>query len=306
MKRIETVGIVGMGALGLLYADLITQGLGEGHVVFLADRQRCARYAGSRFSVNGRAVTFPVAQADEARACDLLIVAVKYTGLLDALDVMAPAVGPDTIILSVMNGISSEEIIAGRFGGQNVLHVVAQGMDAMRFGSALSYSRAGQLCIGMDSPEKQGILDMLREFLQRAGLAFTVEKDIRRRMWGKFMLNVGINQTCMVFGAGYGKALEKDGLEAMVCISAMREVILLARCEGVELTEKDLEGYLALIRTLDPQATPSMGQDRLNRKPSEVELFAGTVRRLAARHGLAVPANDFLYARVKEIEAAYA
>ena len=74
----------------------------------------------------------------------------------------------------------------------------------------------------------------------------------------------------------------------------------------MELTEKDLEGYVALIGTLDPEATPSMGQDRLNRRPSEVELFAGTVRRLAARHGLAVPANDFLYARVKEIEAEYA
>ena len=306
MNRIETVGIVGMGALGLLYADLITQGLGAGHVVFLADSQRCARYAGAQFSVNGRAVSFPVLQAERAQTCDLLIVAVKYTGLLDALDVMAPAVGPHTIILSVMNGISSEEIIARRFGGRNILHVVAQGMDAMRFGSALSYSRAGQLCIGADSPEKQGILDMLHEFLQRAHVEFVVEKDIRRRMWGKFMLNVGINQTCMVFGVGYGKALEKDGMPIMVCISAMREVILLARREGVELTEKDLEGYIALIRTLDPQATPSMGQDRLNRKLSEVELFAGTVRRLAAKHGLAVPANDFLYARVKEIEGAYA
>lgn len=49
-----------------------------------------------------------------------------------------------------------------------------------------------------------------------------------------------------------------------------------------------------------------MGQDRLNRRPSEVELFAGTVRRLAARHGLVVPANDFLYERAKEIEAEYA
>lgn len=306
MKRIETVGIVGMGALGLLYADLITRGLGKGHVFFIADRQRCARYAGMAFSINGREVSFPVAAPDEAPACDLLIAAVKYTGLHDALDVMAPCAGPQTIIISVMNGISSEEIIAGRLGGGNILHVVAQGMDAMRFGSALRYTREGHLCIGADAPGKQEMLERLRAFLERAGIGCVVERDIRRRMWGKFMLNVGINQTCMVFGAGYGKALEKGSAEAMACISAMREVILLARCEGVDLSEKDLQGYLELIGTLDPQATPSMGQDRLNRRPSEVELFAGTVRRLAARHGLAVPANDFLYGRAKEIEAEYA
>ena len=306
MERIETVGIVGMGALGLLYADLITRGLGDGHVFFIADGERRKRYAETRYAINGREVSFPVKAPEEAPACDLLIVAVKYTGLHDALDAMAPCAGPQTLIISVMNGISSEEIIAGRLGGENVLHVVAQGMDAMRFGSSLRYTREGHLCIGADSPEKQGRLEMLREFLERAGVGCVVEKDIRRRMWGKFMLNVGINQTCMVFGAGYGKALEKGSAEAMACIGAMREVILLARCEGVELTEKDLEGYVALIGTLDPEATPSMGQDRLNRRPSEVELFAGTVRRLAARHGLAVPANDFLYARVKEIEAEYA
>ncbi len=306
MKRIETVGIVGMGALGLLYADLITRGLGQGHVTFIADRQRCERYAGTQFSINGREVSFPVSVPEEAPACDLLIIAVKYTGLHEALDMTAPCAGPQTLIISVMNGISSEEIIAGRLGGDNILHAVAQGMDAMRFGPSLRYTREGHLCIGADSPEKQGKLERLRGFLERAGVGCVVEKDIRRRMWGKFMLNVGINQTCMVFGAGYGKALEKDSAAAMACIGAMREVILLARCEGVELTEKDLEGYLALIGTLDPEATPSMGQDRLSRRPSEVELFAGTVRRLAAAHGLAVPANDFLYARAREIEAEYA
>ncbi|MBO6002457.1 MAG: hypothetical protein J6P53_03070, partial [Mailhella sp.] len=72
MKRIEKVGIVGMGALGLLYADLITRGLGKGHVFFIADRQRCARYAGMSFSINGREASFPVAAPDEAPACDLL------------------------------------------------------------------------------------------------------------------------------------------------------------------------------------------------------------------------------------------
>ena len=48
-----------------------------------------------------------------------------------------------------------------------------------------------------------------------------------------------------------------------------------------------------------------MGQDRRNHRPSEVEMFAGTVIRLAREHGIPVPANQFLYRRVREIESRY-
>ena len=307
MKRIQSVGIVGMGALGLLYADIMTQNLGDGHVAFLMDEERLQRHSKEVFTINGREVRFPMScmKCGEAQPLDLLIVAVKYPGLEGAMEVMAPAVGEDTIIISLLNGISSEEIIARHFGNSHVLHVVAQGMDAMRFGPALTYSRKGQLCVGTDSPEKRAKLDALEEFLRRSGVDFVEEQDIRRRIWGKFMLNVGINQTCMVYGVGYGKALEKGSAEAMTFIGAMREVILLSRCEGVDLDEKDLEQYVRIVESLDPEATPSMGQDRLNRKASEVESFAGTGIRLAKKHGVPVPANEFLYARVKEIEAGY-
>ena len=104
---------------------------------------------------------------------------------------------------------------------------------------------------------------------------------------------------------GYGGALQPAGEARMTLISAMREVILLANAEGVALNEGDLMEYLDILSTFPDDATPSMGQDRINRRPSEVELFAGTVRRLAAGHGLPVPANDFLYRRVHEIEAEY-
>ena len=59
------------------------------------------------------------------------------------------------------------------------------------------------------------------------------------------------------------------------------------------------------VNGLDPEGMPSMRQDGLARRRSEVELFAGTVRRLAAKHGLAVPVNDRLYEAVRAMEAAY-
>ena len=119
------------------------------------------------------------------------------------------------------------------------------------------------------------------------------------------MLNVGANQTCMVYGAKYGQLLVPGSAEYMTMVSAMREVILVANAEGIDLGEDDIRIYNDITRSLDPEKTASMGQDRINRKKSEVEMFAGTVIELAQKHGIEVPANQFLYRKVYEIEAQY-
>lgn len=305
MKQIETVHILGMGALGLLYGDQITEGLGAGHVQFVMDPERFARHKNDRCSVNGSPREFTIVSAEDAAPCDLLIVAVKYPQLEQALDTMASSVGPDTIILSVMNGISSEEILGARYGKDRVIHTVALGMDAMHFGSELIYTKAGQLCLGICEPSMQEKLDRLTRFFDRAGVPYAVEEDIIRRMWSKFMINVGINQTCMAYGTTYAGAMAHGSAEQMTLIGAMREVILIANAEGVSLTEADLMQNVAIMKTLDPNATPSMGQDRINKRPSEVELFAGTMLRLGQKHGIPVPTNEFLYRRVREIESEY-
>ena len=304
MKPIQSVHIVGMGALGLLYGSLITRTLGSGAVTYVMDDDRYARHAGKTHRINGEVMDFSVTRASEATPADLVIVAVKGTGLAAALDTMATSVGSDTTIISVLNGISSEEIIARRFGAERIVHTVAIAMDAMNFGGDLTYTQAGHLCLGVIDSAVQPHLDRLTAFFDKAGVDYVVE-DIRRRMWSKFMVNVGINQVCMVYNTGYGGALATDSEARMTLIAAMREVILLANAEGIDLGEHDLREYLQILSVFPDDATPSMGQDRINRRPSEVELFAGTMIRLAQKHDLPVPANDFLYRRVREIESAY-
>ena len=134
-------------------------------------------------------------------------------------------------------------------------------------------------------------LDALTEFFDRTHFPYKIEPDILRRIWSKFMLNVGINQVCMVCGTGYGGATRPESFELMLMVSAMREAKLVALAEGISLTEEDL--------------VDSMAQDRIRKKPSEVEIFSGTVQAIAAKHGILVPVNDYLYNKVKEIEAAY-
>ena len=305
MKKINRTAIVGMGALGILFGKEITEGLGPDSVKFVMDEARFAKYQGSEVLVNGESWRVPTVSAEEAETADLVIVAVKGTGLKDALDVMEGCVGPDTIIISVLNGISSEEIIAERYGKEKVIHCIAQGMDAMRFGNELNFTKQGQWHIGLAEGEQKENLDALVEFFRRAGVPYILEEDIMYRMWSKFMLNVGGNQTCMAFGTTYGGILTEGTEENLIFIGAMREVIALANAEGVRLGEKELKEYVEITRTLKPDGTPSMGQDRINGKHSEVELFAGTVIRLAEKHGIPVPVNQYLYRKVKEIEAEY-
>ncbi|MCQ2444048.1 MAG: 2-dehydropantoate 2-reductase [Mailhella sp.] len=304
MRNLESIRIVGMGALGMMYGRLFADALGMDAVGFVMDDARYARNLGRSVSCNGSPLEFRLVPAGAAEPADLVVVAVKGPGLAQALETMAGCIGPDTVILSVMNGISSERIIGERYGAGRIVHCVAQGMDAMKIGDVLTYSRTGELRIGVTEEGSRECLEALERLLDRAGMAYVEEKDILYRLWGKFMLNVGVNQTCMVYGTGYGGVLA-EGEPNRTMISAMREVMSVARAEGVELTDADLSQYVAIVGTLNPESTPSMGQDRISRRKSEVELFAGTVVSLAAKHGILVPVNAFLYKRVMEIEAEY-
>jgi len=305
MGKIENVSIIGMGGLGTMFGYQIQNRIGRENVVFLMDEARYQKNKDAVYKVNGEPYDFRIIPPAEAVTADLIIVATKATGLKAALDTMEPAVGPETIIISAINGVISEEILAERFGSEKVIHAVAQGMDATFFGHELNYKKPGVFCLGIIDPAMQGKLDSLDAFLSSIGFAHTVENDIRHRIWSKFMLNVGVNQACMVFETGYGGISEEDSLPRAIMVSAMREAKLVSNAEGIPLTEEDLTGYVDLMASLSPESMPSMAQDRVNKKKSEVELFAGTVIRLAKKHGFIVPTNEYLYNRVMEIEAEY-
>ena len=303
--RIESVAICGMGALGMLYGTHIIDHTGADKLYYVMDGDRLKKYAQRAFYRNGEPCRLPMRGCAEASPVDLLIVAVKSTGLEDAMRVMERCVGENTIIMSVLNGVTSEEILGERFGREHMIYTVAQGMDAVKLGEEFSFTRMGQMLIGAKEECQRGNLHAVCEFFDRVEMPYTAVGDIERRLWGKLMLNVGINQACMVYETTYGGCLEPEGEPYRTMIAAMREVIAVANCEGIAIGEDDLNGYINLLRTLSPEAMPSMRQDGLARRPSEVELFAGTIRALGRKHGILVPTNDFLYERVREMEAGY-
>jgi 2-dehydropantoate 2-reductase len=303
-RKITKVSIIGMGALGLLYGSHIVKHLGMEAVDFIMEDKRLKKYENQKFYCNEEEIKFVLTKDSEAEPADLLIVAVKCTGLEEAIVSMKRCIGPDTIILSVLNGISSEKVIGSHYGMDKVIYTIAQGMDAMKFDNKLQYTRMGELRLGIVDARQKDKLDRVTSFFDQIELPYMVEEDILHRLWGKLMLNVGVNQTCMVYNTTYAGALA-SGEPNRTMIAAMREVIAIANAEGINLSEADLNQYIDIIGKLSPEGTPSMGQDRINRKRSEVESFAGTVMEMAKKHKIYVPTNEFLYRRVKEIEQEY-
>ena len=297
------VYIVGMGALGVMYADYIKEHGGD--VSFVMNEERLLIYQDKPVVCNGREQVFSMVDEEKAGAADLVIVAVKYNGLKPAIQTMKNCIGKDTIIMSVMNGISSEDIIAGTYGSEKLIYTVAQGMDAMKAGNRLKYTQMGELCIGSKEKVQAHNVEQVAAYFESIGMPYTADKDIMHRIWGKFMLNVGVNQTCMAYGTTYEGVL-KPGEAHDMMLQAMREVIAAANAEGIALGEEDLEFYVGLLKKLDPDGYPSMAQDRVARRPSEVEMFAGTVIPVCERHGIPAPANRKLYEMVKAVEEEYA
>ena len=298
----QTVGIVGLGALGVLFGERLLSGGAD--VSIIADEARVQRYRRDGVLCNGEPVAFAYKTPAQAEPVDLLIFATKESGLRGAMDTAEGFIGENTLILSVLNGVSSEETIAARFGEKNVLYCVAQGMDAVKTGSALTYAHAGVIVLGEKEPGAiSPRVQQVADFLNAHGVTAQPVGDMVRRQWGKLMLNVGINQTVMVFEGDYG-TVQRSGKPREIMLAAMREVQKLAELEGYPVSDEEFDGWVRLGDSLSPTGKPSMRQDGEAHRKSEVELFAGTIIRRAERFGLDVPVNRWLYDTVKKMEAA--
>jgi 2-dehydropantoate 2-reductase len=305
MKAIHTIGVFGLGALGTLYADTFTRAVGKERVLVLADQDRIERYNRDGIWFNGERCDFHyVDVAQRTEPVDLLMFAVKYGALNGAVEECRRLVGPDTILISILNGIISEQILAETFGAEKVVWCVAQKMAAKKEGNQVVVEPKGELAVGVPAGLNDGNLHALTAFFDVIHFPYSVPEDIRTKMWSKLLCNTGCNQTAMVFQGGYG-LLQKPGKPRNIMVGAMHEVMKVANAEGVPLSEEDVRTWVSIIDGFPPEGEPSMRQDGKAHRKSEVELFAGTIRRLGRKHGIDTPVNDWLYEKVHEMESQY-
>lgn len=302
--EIKTVSVIGLGALGVLFGHHLSRRMPAGDLRVIADLERVDRYRREQVYCNGELCEFHyITPEEDCDPADLLIFSVKFHGLSAAVKAVEKHVGPNTIILSLLNGLGSEEMIGQAYGMDSILYSVAQGMDAVKVGNRLTYQNMGMICFGdrVPGPALSEKAEAVADFFEAVGLPYQVDGNMEKRLWGKFMLNVGVNQAVAVYECEYG-GIQREGPARDTMISAMKEVMRLSERERVCLTQGDLDYWLRVLDGLNPQGKPSMRQDLEAGRHSEVELFAGAVLSLGKKHGLPCPTNQLLYDRIQEME----
>ncbi|HNZ92598.1 MAG TPA: ketopantoate reductase family protein [Rectinema sp.] len=305
MKNIVSVVVVGAGAIGASIAVRLMEAGKQ--VVISANGERKARYLKQGFVVNGRQYFLPVKDKYEADPADLVIIAVKNYSLEEAIEEMRPYVSVNTIILSLLNGIDAVPRLRREFGEDSVPYAMILGIDALREGNRVQYLAKGRIFCGFEKEkvEKNApTLAVLEEFFGTSDIAFVVPEDIVKEIWFKFMINVGLNQWSALIRAPY--RLFQDSPHGQELLSkTMIEVISLSKRYGGNLEETDIDRAIAVLKTLAPQGKTSMLQDVEARRQTEVDAFAGAMKRLAKAADLDVPINAILYDAIRAIEDSF-
>lgn len=305
LNQLETkTAIIGAGALGATYGSLLFA-MDPASVCLIASGERYNRLERDGVTVNGTTSRITVVRPEEATPVVLLIVAVKYHHLDQAIAEMKQAVGPATTILSVMNGIDSEERIGAVYGMDTVLYGLTLGIDAVREHNAVTYSNLGRVLFG----EKQNSIltprvKQIRDLFNKAAIAHDIPLDMLRSLWFKYMINVGVNQVSAVMGLTYG-AIRASNEAKQLMDAAMHEVISLAQAMQIDLAEQDIAAWYNVLETLGDSSKTSMLQDVEAGRKTEVEMLAGTAIALGGQHGIPTPVNQRLFDELQRIEAGY-
>ncbi len=303
---IKRAGIIGFGALGILFGSYMGEKIGKENFFVIADKERCLKYEKEGFYKNGEFCDMSYVSPEEAgEPLDLIIFGVKYGAMGEALKLSESFAGENTIFVSLLNGIKSEEDIIEKYGPRNVIYSTSQGMDSLKEGNRITYRDMGFLNFGRvgDVGRDEAIAD-LKEFFDRIGFPYRIPEDMGRALWGKLLLNTGCNQAAAVFDCCFD-VLQREGKEREAMIGAMREVMLVGQAEGINLDETDVSYWVKVLDGLNPKGMPSLRQDVLNKRSTEVELFSGTVNKLGRKHGIPTPVNEFFYKEIKKIEESY-
>jgi len=296
------IAVIGAGAMGSVYAGKFHD-MDGASVSLIAGGERRLRLREQGLTVNGRHFPLPVTDPGETvPPADLVIVAVKHHHMAETIRDMACVVGTDTTILSVMNGIESEEQIGAVYGMDRVLYAVSVGIDALRQDDQVVYTKQGTLFFGeADNPVISEQVRKVCDLFDRAGITYEVPDDMMRHLWWKFMINVGINQVSAVLRAPFS-VFHKSAHARELMEQSMREVMAIAHAKGINLYEEDITNWYAFMSQLSPTGRTSMLQDVEAKRKTEVEMFAGKIIELGERHAVPTPVNTVLFKAIKAIE----
>ena len=291
------IGILGLGSLGAAYASMAID-VGA-QVSFICDEHRKRKYAALAFSVNEQPYHFDCT-SNVNEYFDLILITVKIQNLLDALKTLAAFNTKDTIIISVINGLTSEQMIQEALPNAKVLHGYTVKTDGQRHAHQFRYSNRGRIVFGALTEELKLYADQAEVMLNSANIPHQKVDNIEYKLWWKLMLNVGINQSSAILKTPYGEYQNKHVQE--VAAAAMMEVVNISKAAGIHLSESDVHDCFSIFKSLDPNNKTSMLQDLDHGRPTEVDIFAGEIIKLGQQYNIPTPINTLLYHSIKYLE----
>lgn len=300
MKEIKKVILCGLGAIGTIYADKLEKFDAE-NLKVLVDEARIERYKTNPIKFNGRQLNFDyILPSQEGFKADLIILATKFAGLKDAIKNIKNFVKEDTVILSLLNGVTSEDIIADVYGKDKMLYSYFIGHSSVRCGNSVTHDDVNTIVFGAENNLSENVV-AVKNFFDKVGINYKIPDDIKRSMWLKFMLNVSANQPTAILRMTFGDMFENTHFMKFA-ENIMREVQSVAKAEGVLNTETMVEEALKHLKTMTPDGKTSMLQDVEAGRKTEVDMFAGTVIELGKKHGISTPYNKILREMIGIIE----
>jgi len=299
------VCVLGAGAMGSLFGGLLAT---TGHTVTLVDVDD-AHLAAIR--ANGlvvdtdegsKRVRLEAVRPDAATGTpDLVLVFTKSMHTRSALDGIRRLIGQQTRLLSLQNGLGNREALlefapADRvFVGVTTIpadrvapgHVRSHGDGSVRLDNA-----------GGDSPFAARIAAMLDE----AGLPAVVDPDVTAAIWEKVAFNAAMNSVCAVSRCTVGELAALPDARALA-LAIAAETTAVARAHGIEANPEAVAATVNAALDRHGSHRPSMLQDLLAGRPTEIEAINGEVVRAAIRAGIAVPHTSTLLTLVRLTES---
>ena len=293
MRDIKNVLICGLGAIGSIYADKI-QKFNPDSLRVLVDEERFERYSNNPIIFNGNELHFNyILPNDNGFKADLVIIATKYDGLSDVIKNMKNFIQSDTVILALLNGVTSEKIIAETYGREKLLYSYFIGHSAVRTGRNVIHDDVNTIVYGSENTADIENVQRVKKYFDSVGINYKIPEDIMHSLWLKYMLNVSANQSTAILKLTFGEMLANEKCMDFA-INIMKEVQQIAKAEGVKNTDIMIDETIAHLHTMIPAGKTSMLQDVEAGRKTEVDMFAGTVIELGLKHNIQTPYNQII------------
>lgn len=297
--EIKTVAVLGAGAVG----SYVIWGLSRRKDIRLgviAEGERAERMKKGCL-INGTVYHPEVWTPQDARETDLLIVALKYGALPAALEGIRMITGENTTVMSLMNGVDSEELISEKIGASHVLHsLIKIASHKEENGYYFNPETTIGIIFGeLTAPYQSERVQAVESLFKDTGLHYRVTEHIREEIWSKFRLNVCNNLPQAILGAGVGCYQDSVHMK-QISGGLRRELEAVAAAKGIDISQADSSSSHG--SAVPPSARYSTLQDLDAGRHTEIDMFSGALVRMGRELGIPTPYNEYTYHMIKALE----